>query len=722
MRKLVNSMNQVALNTHQVRNLLDNVLPTSADLDAFCVDYFSHVKRRFSDGMDRTSKTNLFLEVESNLHEIVRLLQAYNPKHPVWSVVANEQNALVAGTQGKALPRRNPMFVGRDREIKQLHDMLQKQRGVAIVALGGIGKSSVALEYAHLYEKDYDLVFWLTAADNSSLSLGFSKLCSYLISTGRVDPAELAESTPDTRRLYALGWLAQHPGWLLILDNADNPDLLQPSLPDFQHGYVLGTTRAPDPKRLGLVPFNLTEFSEAEGLAFLTRRYQAPEDPAEAGAAQGLYRELGGLPLALEQAGAYLAENSASFHSYLAAFRKRRAKLFPTGLKGEERASVATVWSLAFEQVEQVSAASADLLRTSAFLSPDLIPERLLSLGGHHLGENVRSQLDPEDPLAINTLLRPLIRHSLVQRRGTGYGVHRLVQDVVRLRLGSEERVFAERAVRALAAAFPAAEFSTWRVCQMLMPCVEEILSHIERLELVFQEAAELLKEAGEYHWKFGRLDGCEPLCRRALAIHTKVLGFEHPDTATSLNNLAAVFREQGKLVEAESLCRQALEIRLRVLGKEHPDTASSLHSVALLFRRMRNLNEAEQMFRSALSIREGLPGGLEHPDTARTLNSLGRLLLDQHRLDEAEQICRRALLIYEKLNPSHPDIAFTMARLAEVLHAQEKISEAKKLFEQSLGIYEQTLGSDHPRTEMARREISVYLNGRSSEHGAPSA
>ena len=184
-------------------------------------------------------------------------------------------------------------------------------------------------------------------------------------------------------------------------------------------------------------------------------------------------RELGGLPLALDQAGAYIEETRCGLASYLDLYRQRRAELLKRrgGFGPDHPESVATTFALSFEKVASASPAAADLLRLCAFLHPDAIPEEIFTEGAAELGPN----LSPiaADPLKLNAAFAEILKYSLLRRDADAktLGIHRLVQEVIQDGLTKEEkRQWAERAVRAVNQAFPFVQFANWAQCERLVP------------------------------------------------------------------------------------------------------------------------------------------------------------------------------------------------------------------------------------------------------------
>jgi CHAT domain-containing protein/tetratricopeptide (TPR) repeat protein len=205
-----------------------------------------------------------------------------------------------------------------------------------------------------------------------------------------------------------------------------------------------------------------------------------------------------------------------------------------------------------------------------------------------------------------------------------------------------------------------------------------------------------------------GKYAEAELLHRRALAIREKVLGPEHPDVATSLNNLAEVYRAQGRYAEAEPLHRRALAIKEKALGPEHPAVATSLNNLAVVYQDQGKYGEAEPLYRRALAIREKALGP-EHPDVANALNNLAGLYRDQGKYAEAEPLDRRALAISEKvLGPEHPHVAISLSSLAGLYRAQGKYAEAEPPYRRALAIWEKALGPEHPAVATALNNLAA--------------
>ena len=640
---------------------------------------------------------------------------------------------------------RNPFFTGREKLLQNLYQQLNQNYAAAlsqiqaISGLGGIGKTQTAVEYAYRYREEYDAVFWVRADTTLELNSGFVAIAQ-LLNLPQKDAADQDEVLQAVKL-----WLRRNTNWLLIFDNADRPELVQSFQPkDTQGGHVLLTSRAQDFQDFGIThPIEIETLEPKESLSFLLRRagretlisQSSPNENPEVQAASQLAIDLGHLPLALEQAAAYILTKKARFQDYLASYQKNRLRRLETTKPrlGNYPDSVATAWTLNFQQVEQTAPASADLLRLSALLHPDAIPFELLTRGGKQLGDSLAETLidAEEDPLVVNELLEPLYAYSLIQidEIEQTYSIHRLVQEVVRAEIetGNTYHLWLSRTVSAINQLLPDSKknrieyqdnYKNW-------PILERLANHGQALFQICQssahqslEAAQLFDYIGTYLRDKSQYSSAEILLQEALAIRTQLLGAKHLDVAKSLNNMAGLYRLQGCDDEAEKLTQQALEIRKQLLGEEHPDVATSLNDLADLYRAQFRHSEAEPLLKKALAMRKRLLGD-RHPDVAESLNCLAVLYRNQGRYSEAEPLYQEALkLRKQRLGNEHPDVAASLHHLAALYRIQGRYSEAEPFLKESLAVRKRLLGDSHYRVASSSHKLARlhYEQGRYRE------
>jgi tetratricopeptide (TPR) repeat protein len=551
------------------------------------------------------------------------------------------------------VPARNPYFTGRESLLDGVQQALIKRKRAALSGLGGAGKTQTAIEYAHRHQGEYTHLFWAAAASQEVL------ISSYVALAGLLNlPEHTAKD--QTLALEAIKrWLSQERDWLLILDNADDIGMVRPFIPS-DRGHVILTTRA---RAMGGLAqkVEVGKMDAGEGALLLLRRAgmiaeDAPlsaASEADRAAAQEISEKLlDGLPLALDQAGAYLEETGCGLQKYRDLYQKQGPELLKKrgNFDFSHPDPVATTWALSFENIEKANPAAADLLRICAFLDSDGIPEELFAAGAAELGP----VLGPvaSDELALEEAISEILKYSLINRDSStkSLEIHRLVQTVLRQPMDeATQRLWAERTVRAVYRALPQIEFSAWPVYERFLPQANACVQLINEWELQFPEAGRLITDVGFYLSERARYRETEPLYQRALAIREQALGPAHPDVATSLNNLAEIYRVQGEYTKAESLHQRALTIREQVLEPDHPDVATSLNNLAGLYHGQGQYAQAEPLYKQALTILQNALGP-EHPNTITCMESYAYLLEATDRTEQADQLRRRAAAIRAKL------------------------------------------------------------------------
>jgi len=592
------------------------------------------------------------------------------------------------------IPPPNDYFSGREGYLQKLRYILTSGQPAALTqaikGLGGMGKTQTAIQYAFRHRAEYRAGFSVLADLPENLISGFAGLAG-LLDLVEKDAKEIASAAAAAKR-----WFESNDGWLLILDNVEDWNVAKEWIPSGKRGHVLITTRLQFTGKLAQ-GLDLPNMPQEEGADFLLLRAKI-SDPsaADRAAALELSGEVGGLPLALEQAGAYIEEAQLSPVEYLELYRVEGKALRAQGATVVDHDTVAVTFTLAFEKLSEPA---KNIVRMCAYLAPDAIPEDILSAG-------------QEPDLQFRHAVADAARYSLIQRNAKNQTVdiHRLVQDVVKDSLDPIiQRQWVEQALSALNARFPEdMEFKNWPECERLLPHARIATSLALRYGLESGETAHLMHQTAWYLLWRAQYKEAEPLIRRALEIREEVLGPEHPDTARSLNDLGWLFNRRGQDMEVVPLFTRVLEIREKALGPDHPDTAFSLNNLAQVLGDQGRYEEAVMLFRRALDIRERVLGP-EHPDTAFSLNSLGGHFREHGKYDEAEPLLKRALAIREAvLGPQHPSTSNSLHNLGELFRVQGRDKEAELFLRRALEINEKTLGPDHPDTALNLNNLAM--------------
>lgn len=542
------------------------------------------------------------------------------------------------------LPPRNEYFTGRDTELATLCDRLNADRRLAVVGLGGRGKTQLAIEYAHLHAHRYPAgVFWASAESASSLLRDIGTMAR-----------RLGLRVPDEAKPEDLGyawkpWLADHPDWLLVLDQADDVAALEevwPHVvpPDLSHmpGNVLVTTRDASIVHLGFAePLDLDDLNEDDATSFLLARTGRPK--TEGDAARDLAIELGCLAVALEQAAAYIVHKKIGLAAGLEACRQRRLELLKTRPRtGDYHETVLTTWYLSIETVREENSASADVLTFSSVLAPDWIPHFLLAKGAAHLGEPIATALADAatNPTAVPELLAPLGRLSLVERGDTAFRVHRLVQEVVRAE--SDRAAWEVRAVRALNAAFPPPEVEHWPEWQAVVGHVQNLHSEAAPAAWEQTDGGRLLHVVAAHYLARGMPDEARRYALHALEVWRTVAPESTYAVVTAKRVLAGALSDLGYREDAENELRWLVQWHRELLGDQHPNTACAMDDLGQCLKDQQRHVEAKSVFEESLASHQ-LGSKARRVNYACTLSNYAGVLLEIGLLGEAERVQRAA-------------------------------------------------------------------------------
>ena len=589
----------------------------------------------------------------------------------------------------------------------------QRAPMLALNGLGGTGKTQIALAYIQQASNLYQTVLWLDASSREQFAMEVSALAERL-SLGQ-------EDYESEGKLFAVvkQWLQEQKRWLLVLDHIDDMALVDLIVPTQGSGHVLLTTRR---QALGTLAtaIPIAQMATEHSVLFLLRRAKilAPQATLDGAASEdvqqatAIVHEMDGLPLGLDQAGAYIEETGCSLAAYLTLYRQERAALL--GKRGrmvdrhDHPDSVAVTLALTFEKVAQRRAENIDLLRLLAFLHPDAIPDTLLEQGAARLREPLRSLLVQN--LEYQQALSDLLSFSLIQRgadRKT-MSIHRLVQAVLLEAMAMEQRRrWARQVVRVVHAVFPEASFETWAACERYVVQAQHCANLIRDYRLTLKEGTALLERLGNYCYQRACYDEAARYFMQALQLHEQRGSIDVAARAEVFNALGLVYYRQGKYQQAEDFQQRALAAREQEFGPDHALTAESLHNLAVLYGSQGRHQQAEQLYQRVLAI-DQKEWGEEHAETAKTLSNLGLMRYLQGNYGQAQEAYQRALTIYEQtLSPDHPDLAYTLNSLGALHERQKDYTQAEELYQRAFVIREQALGEQHPDTAYSMNKLA---------------
>ncbi|MEM7119417.1 MAG: tetratricopeptide repeat protein, partial [Chloroflexota bacterium] len=532
----------------ELRKLLDRTLTTDS-LRVLChqlkVDY---------DNLEGGSKQARLVSLLTNLERHGRLYE-------LQTLIENDQLPVITGKLSTLvfplynLPSANPHFTGRE---DLLMELTQNGERIAITqtitGLGGVGKTQLALAYANQQRANFDLIWWLNGSETALLDNGLQQL-------GQVLGLPLPTTNSIASRQMVLTWLGScDKQWLLIYDNVDQlqPRKLRTFLPNGQEGcQLLITSRNRHWQGLVTRVVEVTTFAPAEAKRFLTARLGETDKMLLADLAE----ELGYLPLALEQAVAYMVTGSVSISDYLRLFKTRRQDLWamerPPDMYHE---TVATTWAISFEKIQEVRGVP-ELIALCSILAQDAIPIELLINAS---AETITLQRTPlQDEIILQEAIYTLNCYSLVHGYANNLAIHPLVQTVYRDRLGIKSvKQWINTAIALLRPYFPDWTLvHKWANGLRLLPHMLAVADLAANIHLENKRTTFLDNWIGFYFKHSGDYQRARPYYERALSATENLFGKDHLNTADILTNLGMLLQAMGLLTEAQIYRKRALDI-----------------------------------------------------------------------------------------------------------------------------------------------------------------
>jgi hypothetical protein len=558
---------------------------------------------------------------------------------------------------------RNPWFTGRADVLEKLHAQLLGSGKAAVMpvalhGMGGVGKTAIALEYAHRYMADYDVIWWVPAEDRNLINPALGELAEKLgIKVGD----EYGQAAAAAREALRLG--RPYDRWLLIFDNAEEPqDLLEyfPGGP----GHVIVTSRNPAWASVA-DPVDVNVFSRQESVEHLQRMVEGLS-AAEAGR---VAEELGDLPLAIEHAGAWLQATGMPVSEYVALLERELAPTIDLSQALDFPRPVSATWRLSFERLRQHAPAAARLLELCSFFASDPISMTLLN--SDEMLEALR-MVDSKvrDRSVLARLIREMSRYSLavVDRGSNAINMHRLVQAAIRDQLDPElGSDTIHQAHRVLVGARPRQgdtdDPENWQRYDLIWPHLEP--SRAWDCDEV--DTRQLLIDRVRYLWKRG--DFTEAL-RTGRELEDKWQEKLQPDEYWQLlylrSHIANVLRSQGKFQEAYELDSAVYAEQRQILGETDPQTLQTARSLGGDLRGLGDFRRARELDKVTY---DQLVDAFGIDDPA-TLNGANNLAEDMRLMGDcfgARELDIETLRHRERVltNPDHPYTLHSAANLA---------------------------------------------------------
>ncbi|WP_046732525.1 FxSxx-COOH system tetratricopeptide repeat protein [Streptomyces humi] len=517
------------------------------------------------------------------------------------------------------VPQRNSTFTGRGYILEKVREQLRSgmtavlPQHQALFGMGGVGKTQIALEYVHRFSADYDLVWWVPAENVDNVVASLAELGARIGAPGGED---MALASKETVRMLSRGNPTKR--WILVFDNADNPDDLAGYLPTTGGGHILVTSRNQAWSDKGeTLPVDV--FQRQESVEHLSRR--APG--LSATEADQVAEAVGDLPLAVEQAGAWLAETAMPTAEYLRRLTEETAAVMGLNQPSDYPDTVAATWNISIERLKERSPASVRLLQLCAFLAAEPISSELL-----YDSDEMLTALRLTESLLIGQLVREISQLALakVDQISRTIQVHRLVQAVIRSQMSEEERREARHTVHEiLRGARPKGDEPTDN--RENWPQFDIIWPHLTASDIrncTEAEPRRLLIDRVRYLWKRGEFPRAQRLAEELLAHWKEPLGENDEQYLYLRCQLANVLRSQGLYVEAREMDDDVLGRQRRLLGNRHPHTFITTSGLSSDLAALGEYTKAVELAREA---HDGF-SDLFYEAHPRTLNAANNLAL----------------------------------------------------------------------------------------------
>ncbi|MCJ1268442.1 hypothetical protein MMC22_008330 [Lobaria immixta] len=642
--------------------------------------------------------------------------------------------------------RRDPDFVDRGTLLDEIHTKCSAPASrVALVGLGGVGKSQLAIQYCYQIREKWPetWIFWVHASNAARIEQGYRDIAEQVKIPGRQDPKA------DIFQLVAKWLRDENKGkWALILDNADDAVVLfktyatsqeaQTSgfsggptqsllayLPQSLNGSILITTRTKN-LALQLVEENdllfIEPMDDTHALTLLEKKLGKEIDKDDTAR---LAAALEFMPLAIVQAAAYIRQRVSrySVKQYVEDFYKNDKK--KTSLLNHEaghlrrdleaKNSIIITWQISFDHIRQIRPSAANLLSLMSFFNRQRIPEALLK--PHNAAKN-KKNVDEDFEADIHTLRD----YSFIttSKDGTTFEMHGLVQLAARKWLEAHDQLerWKQEYITNLFTVFPTGDDENWTKCQALFPHAKSAVAQQPATESSLQEWASILNHAAWYALTKGKYVEAEMMALKATETRKKIFGQENAETLRSMNLLASVYNFRGQWKKAEELNVQVMDKVKLMLGTEHQGTLASMGNLATTYWSQGRWNEAEQLGVQVMKTKKRVLGA-EHPDTLTSTSNLASTYMNQGRLNEAKELEMQVMEIRKRvLGAEHPNTLASMGNLASTYQKQGRWNEAEELEVQVMETRKSVQGTESPDTLTSIGNLaSTYKNqGRWNE------
>ncbi|WP_306366129.1 FxSxx-COOH system tetratricopeptide repeat protein [Nocardiopsis sp. CC223A] len=607
------------------------------------------------------------------------------------------------------VPSRSKNFTGRTRQLEQLRAGLMNQITAvvphALHGYGGVGKTLMAVEYAHLYRHEYDVVWWINADQPGLVRSSLAHLAPYLGLPG-ANSSGIEEASENV--LDALRRGEPHRRWLLIYDNADEPEDLHNVIPEGgESGHVLITSRNHRWEAIAET-VSVDVFPETESVEFLKKRIPRGITRKEA---EELSEALGHLPLALEQAGALRAETGMSNAEYLRLLADQPASLLREGKPSEYPAPMTAAWQLSVSKLQENLPEATELLRSCSFFGPDPIPRDIFFPTEDERVRPVMAEL-LNNPIRLSRAIGHLARYALIRLDNANrtIQVHRLIQALVRAELSEEQRrPIREEVWVLLAAAAPPNLVDPNSRARYL-----DLIPHLNPsgvAESDFRDVRQFALGVLDFLYASGNYSMVERYASGFIDRWTADSGPNIPEVLEAQIKYGNRLRESGRYQEAYDLNRSLLGRAEENLGRSHPLTLMALSGLGADMQAAGDFHQARTHAEQTLELHQEALGPTD-PATLRAMHNLSIDYTLTSEFEKARELSERVYLLHNRQTrtPGSPILLAYLTGLSIVMRLLGNYTEACDLGEDALAYGRDQLGADHPRTLRVQIDLATSL------------
>ncbi|KNZ71999.1 Nephrocystin-3, partial [Termitomyces sp. J132] len=617
------------------------------------------------------------------------------------------------------VPAPSLLFTGREDILSQLeqylvHDSslleIDHQHRFVLYGLGGAGKTQIVLQFCHIFKNRFSSIYMIDASSKESIE-------QFLVQVAH--KAHLTEATSTA----ALVWFCYQTKWLMIFDNADDPDLdLWQFFPVCSHGNILITSRNEACTRYGPEHcYKVGNMTVEDSLSILLKAsHRSNLSASEHTVAKKLVQELGCLALAIVQTGGYLNYNRhVKFYQYLENYKQNKSRYLgqvKTYNMDSYALSVFATWDLSYQKLDRKA---KQVLMLCSVLHYAKVPIEIFKrawnavtqsfeLDLQEIKEALELFVDKDGNWNDNSLEEALVTlrsYSLVEITGEDsalLNIHPLVHEWSYKSLSREKQTKAQiYAQQVFYYINKGGKLLQRQILQIHMREFGE--NHSYSIE-ARKNLAITLREAG-------KLQDAEHFGWHAMKAQTKAFGSSHPDTIRAMENLATILSDAGKSQEAEHFQQQVLEARMEVFGSSHPETIRAMEILAIIWRKAGKLQEAEDFQQQVLRARTEAFGS-SHPETIRTMEILAIIWREAGKLQEAEDFQQQVLKCrMEAFGSGHPETIRTMENIAIIWREAGMLQEAEDFQQQVSKARMEAFGSSHPETIKTMENLATILS-----------